>query len=183
MSTTSIPSSHDNQNQANENIDNNIPSNENVDVAKKLESGGRIISLIRKAESKHVARHKTIKFLVKKGLTEAKIMEAYAEYYKQEKLYEITFNERPLGFSVIMDTRGKNAIVSTVQNENNAKAGMKVASRIYDVNGKFVYDMKYKDILKIIGEQQLPFYIIFRTSKKKKQEIGKNSKKRIWMER
>lgn len=132
------------------------------DVVKKLESGGRILSLIRKAETKRVAKRKIIQFLKKKGVSESKIIEAYSNYYHQEGLYEITFNQRPLGFSVIMDTRGKNAIVSSVQDENNDKLGMKVASRIYEINGKRVDDLKHKDILKLMAAAPCPFYVVFK---------------------
>ena len=132
------------------------------DVVKKLESGGRILSLIRKAETKRVAKRKIITFLKKKGVSESKIIEAYSTYYNQEGLYEITFNQRPLGFSVIMDTRGKNAIVSSVQDDNNDKLGMKVASRIYEINGKRVDDLKHKEILKLMAAQPTPFYVVFK---------------------
>jgi len=171
---------NDSQSTVNDTItDTNTSSTEIVDIAKKLESGGRIISLIRKAESKHVAKQKTLQFLIKKGISESKVLEAYTEYYKQERLYEITFTERPLGFSVIMDTRGKNAIVSSVQNESNEKMGLKVASRIYNVNGKCVEGMKYKDILKLISNQQLPFFVVFRQSKKKSKKLEKAKKKEL----
>jgi len=115
--------------------------------------------------------------LKRKGVSEHKIIEAYQEYYKEEGLYEITFNERPLGFSVIMDTRGKNAIVSSIQDPNNEKLGMKIASRMYEVNGKRVDDIKHKDILKMIGTAEVPFYIVFRESRRKNKRLEKSPKK------
>lgn len=138
------------------------PDHEKRDVVKRLESGGRILSLIKKAETKRVAKRKIITFLKKKGVSESKIIEAYSNYYKEEGLYEITFNQRPLGFSVIMDTRGKNAIVSSIQDDTNGKLGMKVASRIYEINGKRVDDLKHKDILKLMAQQPTPFYVVFK---------------------
>ena len=138
------------------------PDHEKRDVVKRLESGGRILSLIKKAETKRVAKRKIITFLKKKGVSETKIIEAYSNYYKEEGLYEITFNQRPLGFSVIMDTRGKNAIVSSIQDDTNEKLGMKVASRIYEINGKRVDDLKHKDILKLMAQQPTPFYVVFK---------------------
>ena len=138
------------------------PDHEKRDVVKRLESGGRILSLIKKAETKRVAKRKIITFLKKKGVSESKIIEAYSNYYKEEGLYEITFNQRPLGFSVIMDTRGKNAIVSSIQDDTNGKLGMKVESRIYEINGKRVDDLKHKDILKLMAQQPTPFYVVFK---------------------
>lgn len=148
-----------------------------TDVVKKLESGGRILSLIRKAETKRVAKRKIIGFLKKKGVSEHKIIEAYQEYYSEEGLYEITFHERPLGFSVIMDTRGKNAIVSSVQDDNNKSLGMKVASRMYEVNGKRVDDLKHKEILKLISACECPFYVVFRETRRKNKRLAKLQKK------
>jgi len=121
-------------------------------------------------------KKKIIHFLKRKGVSEQKIIEAYQEYYKQERLYEITFNERPLGFSVIMDTRGKNAIVSSIQDENNLKLGMKVASRMYEVNGKRVDDLKHKDILKTISSQSTPFYVVFREARRNLKALEKIEK-------
>ena len=135
---------------------------EHTNVVKRLESGGRILSLIRKAETKKVAKRKIITFLKKKGVSESKIIEAYSKHYQQEGLYEITFNERPLGFSVIMDTRGKNAIVSSIQDDTNEQLGMKLASRVYEINGKRVDDQKHKDILKLMAQQPTPFYVVFK---------------------
>jgi len=147
------------------------------DVVKRLESGGRILSLIKKAETKRVAKRKIITFLKKKGVSESKIIEAYSSYYKEEGLYEITFNQRPLGFSVIMDTRGKNAIVSSIQDETNGQLGMKIASRVYEINGKRVDDMKHKEILKLMAQQPTPFYVVFKESRKKNSKVEKRKQK------
>ena len=138
------------------------PEHDKREVVKRLESGGRILSLIKKAETKRVAKRKIITFLKKKGVSETKIIEAYSQYYKDEGLYELTFNQRPLGFSVIMDTRGKNAIVSSIQDDQNQNLGMKVASRVYEINGKRVDDLKHREILKLMSSQQCPFYVVFK---------------------
>ena len=115
---------------------------------------------------------KIIKFLKKKGVSENKIIEAYSSYYKDEGLYEIIFKQRPLGFSVIMDTRGKNAIVSSVQDETNGKLGVKIASRVYEINGKRVDDMKHKVILKLMAQQPTPFYVVFKESGYDSDDFG-----------
>jgi len=153
------------------------PKEDTRSVVKRLESGGRILSLIKKAETKRVAKRKIITFLKKKGVSESKIIEAYSAYYKEEGLYEITFNQRPLGFSVIMDTRGKNAIVSSVQDDTNGQLGMKIASRVYEINGKRVDDVKHKEILQLMAQQPTPFYVVFKESGKKNSKIDKHKEK------
>ena len=72
-----------------------------------------------------------------------------------------------------MDTRGKNAIVSAIHDENNKKLGMKVASRIHEVNGKRVDGLRHHDILTIISKQSVPFYIVFKESRKNQQILKK----------
>ena len=131
-------------------------------VAKKMESEGRILSMIKKAESKHLSKNKIIAFLKDKQISESKIIEAYSEYYQQEGLYEISFLQRPLGFSVIMDPQGKNAIVSSIQDKVKIRLGMKLASKLHEVNGKRVDGMKHKDILKLVAQQLTPFHIVFK---------------------
>ncbi|ETN98719.1 hypothetical protein RFI_38761 [Reticulomyxa filosa] len=103
-------------------IPNNSVSNGNK--KEQLEYREKVLSLVRKADDKRLSK--------RKGLTEA-----YKHYYiddvrenfffprpwqkkhiiccvvLNQKMYEIEF---ALGFSVIMDTRGKNAIVSSIQN-------------------------------------------------------------------
>jgi hypothetical protein len=142
-----------------------------------LDSTERIFSLIAKAESKRVAKKKIIHFLKRKGVSEPKIIEAYQQFYEKEKLYEITFTERPLGFSVIMDTRGNNAIVSSIQTDQNDELGLKIASRMYEVNGKRVDGLKHKQILSIIASCECPFFIVFKESAKRSVKLEKLSKK------
>eukprot|EP01084_Bolivina_argentea_P249280 417229_1 len=122
----------------------------------------KIISLIKNAEKQNFDKHKIIAFFKHKGISENAITEAYSDYYKETGLYEITFNERPLGFSVTMDKRGNNAIVSRILNENNKQLGMKVASEIYAVNGKRIYGQKHQHILPLLAQTPTPFMIVFK---------------------
>eukprot|EP01083_Nonionella_stella_P043845 118332_1 len=122
----------------------------------------RTVALIDKAETKGHSKKQIITFLKKKGVTASKIIESYSQYYAENGLYEISFDERPLGFSVIKGDNGKNAIISTIQNHQNVQKGMKIASSIYDINGKRVYDAHYGHILKEFAQQKTPFYVTFR---------------------
>jgi len=99
-------------------------------------------------------------------------------------LYEITFIARPLGFSVIMDTRGKNAIVSSIQDPNNTKTGMKMASRMYEVNGKRVDNLNHKEILDILTSCECPFYIVFKEATKHDKKLQKlqRAQETVWVE-
>ena len=77
-------------------------------------------------------------------------------------LSKCTFNQRPLGFSVIEDKAGKNVIVSDIKHDKNRTGPLKIGWMIYEINGKYVHDMKHKDILKIVGQQSTPFHIYFK---------------------
>ena len=81
--------------------------------------------------------------------------------YTREGIYIITFQCRPLGFSCIMDSQKKNVIVSSIQEDDNIKKGMKVASRIFAVNEDVVIDMKHREILKKLAKFPTPLKIVF----------------------
>eukprot|EP01084_Bolivina_argentea_P148689 259915_1 len=81
--------------------------------------------------------------------------------YLKDGVYAILYTNRPLGFSVIMDVNGNNAIIATIQDTNNYKSGMKIASRIIAINNQNVSGVTHKDILTALFLTKLPFYIIF----------------------
>ena len=81
--------------------------------------------------------------------------------YTKEGIYVITFNQKPFGFSAIMDTRGKNCIVSSIQNKSNITKGMTVASRVYSINDRIVIDWKHKEIIKKMVKTPLPLKVAF----------------------
>jgi len=141
-------------------------------IASKLERRGRILIVIQKAELKGLNKNKIISYLINAGVSESKIIEAYKQYYNEEGLYEIKFDKKPFGFSIITGINDTNAIVSAIQDENYKKLGLKVASRIHKVNNIHVYGKKFDDILEIIAHQQLPINIVFKESQKKKQVVG-----------
>ncbi|ETO35712.1 hypothetical protein RFI_01350 [Reticulomyxa filosa] len=63
-------------------IPNNSVSNDNS--KEQLEEREKVLSLIRKAEDKRLAKRKIIQFLKRKGVIEAKLIEAYQQYYIDE---------------------------------------------------------------------------------------------------
>jgi len=76
-------------------------------------------------------------------------------------VYEITWDKKPLGFSIVMDTTGKNAYVSSIQNNHNVKKGLKLAAQIIEINGNNQKDKKHADILTAIKGAQLPITLKF----------------------
>lgn len=79
----------------------------------------------------------------------------------QRGVYEITWREKPLGFSIVMDTSGKNAYVSSIQRAPNVQKGLKLAAQIIKVNGVGVKDMMHSDILTKIKQAKLPMTLTF----------------------
>eukprot|EP01083_Nonionella_stella_P033921 92806_1 len=140
--------------------------NEASEEAEDESREAKLMRLIRKAETKCVGKRKIVQFLKRKGVADDDIICAYAEYYTQDRLYEITFNQRPLAFSVIKDIHGKNAVISSIQNHENIEKGMKIGSKIHEINGQMVTRIaEHKKILKLVGQEACPFYIVFREPK------------------
>jgi len=84
--------------------------------------------------------------------------------------YEVTWESKPLGFSIIMDTEGKNAYVSSIQNETNKKKGVKLASQIIQVNGDNVEGERHQDILHKIIKATSPIKLKFRSMTDKSED-------------
>lgn len=123
----------------------------------------RAISLIRKAEVKSVPRTKIKDFLKRKNLTEDQIATAYEKFFDIENLVEHCFEARPLGFSVVMDPQGKNAVVSSIQNEAlETEFGLERLSRIVKVNDRWVEHKKHQDIIDYILDRECPITFSFR---------------------
>jgi len=76
-------------------------------------------------------------------------------------VYTITWQKKPLGFSIVMDTTGKNAYVSSIQNNTNVSKGLKLAAQIIEINGTNQKDKKHADILTAIKGAQLPITLKF----------------------
>eukprot|EP00494_Astrolonche_serrata_P028248 UN28513 len=75
--------------------------------------------------------------------------------------YQITWKEKPLGFSIVMDTTGKNAYVSSIQKEENMKMGLKLAAQIIFINKVDVRGMKHQKILQTIKGAGCPMTLAF----------------------
>jgi len=123
----------------------------------------RAISLIRKAENKSVPRAKIKDFLKRKNLTPEQIETAYEKFFDIENLVEHTFPSRPLGFSVVMDPQGRNAVVSSIQNSAlESEHGLERLSRIVKVNDRWVEHKKHQDIIDYILDRECPITFSFR---------------------
>jgi len=70
--------------------------------------------------------------------------------YHDDGSYTITWSRKPLGFSIVMDTTGNNAYVSSIQEKRNVKKGLKLAAQIVEVNGNATVGKKHQEILQII---------------------------------
>ena len=146
------------------NESNIAPSN----VAIKFNSISQIISFIKKADSKDVyktSKMKTIKWLKKKGLSETTIIEAYNLHYKTYGLYEIEFRHRPLGFTITSGINGCDGLVSSITDERNIKLGLKIASKLHQIENKHVDGRRYEDITNTLGNYALgknPVFIVFK---------------------
>lgn len=75
--------------------------------------------------------------------------------------YAITWDTKPLGFSIVMDTTGRNAYVSSIQKQSNLEKGLKLAAQIIKINGDNVKQMKHGEILEKIRSAELPMTLTF----------------------
>lgn len=75
--------------------------------------------------------------------------------------YSITWDTKPLGFSIVMDTTGRNAYVSSIQKQENLQKGLKLAAQIIKINGANVKQKKHGDILEKIKKAELPMTLTF----------------------
>lgn len=75
--------------------------------------------------------------------------------------YQITWEKKPLGFSIVMDTTGKNAYVSSIQAKSNEEKGLKLAAQIIYINKEDVRGVKHQEILKKIKGATLPMTLAF----------------------
>jgi len=83
----------------------------------------------------------------------------------ENKSYKVTWEKKPLGFSIVMDTQGKNAYVSSVQQEANFKMGLKLASQIISINKEPVVDLEHNQILTKIKSATTPITLEFQPRK------------------
>jgi len=75
--------------------------------------------------------------------------------------YSITWKTKPLGFSIVMDTTGRNAYVSSIQKQENLRRGLKLAAQIIRVNDDDAKQKKHGKILELIKNASLPMTLTF----------------------
>lgn len=80
---------------------------------------------------------------------------------RADNTYEIIWDTKPLGFSIVMDTTGRNAYVSSIQKKENLQKGLKLAAQIIAINGTNVKGMKHQKILENIKGASLPMTLVF----------------------
>lgn len=93
--------------------------------------------------------------------------------------YSVTWEAKPLGFSIIMDTEGRNAYVSSIQQEEN-RSRITLASQIIAVQDKNskpenVQGMKHQTILGKIIKAQPPITLTFRSMTTSKEDAAPES--------
>merc|ERR1719273_1599648 len=92
--------------------------------------------------------------------------------------YAITWESKPLGFSIVMDTTGRNAYVSSIQKQDNLEKGLKLAAQIIKINGENVKQMKHGDILDRIRNARIPMELTFQPRSFANEPQGNRSKAR-----
>jgi len=75
--------------------------------------------------------------------------------------YSITWKSKPLGFSIVMDTTGRNAYVSSIQKQENLTMGLKLAAQIIKINKEDIRQKKHGKILEMIKSAELPMTLTF----------------------
>jgi len=76
--------------------------------------------------------------------------------------YTISFQGKPLGFTVVQDKEYNNARVSMITHKSPAAKGLKIGSYIISVNDKHVFGMRHTKIIKSINDAQFPIILKFR---------------------
>jgi len=89
--------------------------------------------------------------------------------------YAITWDSKPLGFSIVMDTTGRNAYVSSIQKQDNLKKGLKLAAQIIKINGENVKQHKHGVILDKIKRADIPMTLTFQPRSFANANSGDNS--------
>jgi len=78
--------------------------------------------------------------------------------------YDIVFQAKPFGFSIIEDEYGDNAYIDGVQKDWLDEQGLRMNSQVLEIDGVDVIGMQYGDIIDTMRGAQLPCVIRFRYS-------------------
>lgn len=82
------------------------------------------------------------------------------------KEYAITFQTRPLGFTVTQDGDENNAKVSKINTGTAIALGVHIGSHVIGVNDQDVFGMKHQQIVTLINKAGFPITIRFRKTSK-----------------
>jgi len=80
---------------------------------------------------------------------------------EEAQQYTLEWDAKPLGFSIVMDTTGRNAYVSSIQKQENLKKGLKLAAQIVKINNQNAKGLKHAAILDLIKGATLPMRLTF----------------------
>jgi len=103
--------------------------------------------------------------------------------------YTISFQGKPLGFTVVQDKESRNARVHKINQKSTAQKGLKVGSYIISVNDKHLYGMKHRHIIENINKARFPIRLKFRQTPKlmivsrEKKILSKTKKLFSWASR
>jgi len=76
--------------------------------------------------------------------------------------YTVSFERKPLGFTVVQDKESNNAKVSKINLKSASEKGIKIGSYIVAVNDSRVFGMGHKNIIEIINNARFPIRLRFR---------------------
>lgn len=94
---------------------------------------------------------------------------------EESQQYSITWDDKPLGFSIVMDTTGRNAYVSSIQKQENLTKGLKLAAQIIKINGNDAKQKKHGAILDLIKTATLPMTLTFQPRSFASSASGQNN--------
>eukprot|EP01084_Bolivina_argentea_P168283 291879_1 len=119
---------------------------------------------IEMCDSEGIPKASIMENLRDRGISKQQIDEAYHAYCIKQNLYAITFNERPLGLTILIDhIRNRLIIAGKIENETNSK--LKIGSRLYEIQGQRVDNMEVTQVKTLIEDKYCPFYVIFQEAK------------------
>jgi len=103
--------------------------------------------------------------------------------------YTVSFEGKPLGFTVVQDKESNNAKVSKINLKSANQKGIKIGSYIISVNDQRVFGMAHKGIIEIINRARFPINLRFRQPPKlllvtrEKKILQKTKKMFAWASR
>jgi len=103
--------------------------------------------------------------------------------------YTISFEGKPLGFTIVHDKEYNNAKVSKINVKSAAKKGLRIGSYVISVNDKYLFGMKHMEIIQSINNARFPIRLKFRLppkllmERREKKIVSKTKKLFSWVSR